>query len=103
MESMELKKENCPFCDNKINDSAFMESLNFLVIYNNAPILPGHSLVIPKNHIESLLELNQTELFDFIQLSIKATKIILKVFEADSFNWRIQEKQEAEQRISQIG
>src|ERR1035437_10562204 len=103
MERIELKKENCPFCADKINNSAFIESPNFLVIYNNATILPGHSLVMPKNHIESLLELNQTELFEFIQLSVKATKIILKVFEADSFNWRIQEKQEAEQRISQIG
>jgi bis(5'-adenosyl)-triphosphatase len=102
MERIELKKENCPFCADKINNSAFIESPNFLVIYNNAPILPGHSLVIPKNHIESLLELNQTELFEFIQLSIKATKIILKVFKADSFNWTIQEKPEAGQTVSHL-
>ncbi len=102
MKRINLKQGNCPFCNEKVLDTAFMESENFLVIYNNAPILPGHSLVIPKNHIESLLELDQTELFEFTQLSIKAAKVILKVFKADSFNWTIQEKPAAGQTIPHL-
>lgn len=97
-----IKQEKCPFCDEKIIDTAFLESTNFLVIYNHAPILPGHSLVIPKTHIESLMELDETELFEFIQLSILAAKNILKVFKADSFNWTIQEKPPAGQTIPHL-
>lgn len=102
MKRENYKLENCPFCKNDIPNIAFMESENFLVIYNHAPILPGHSLVIPKNHIESLLDLDENELFEFIQLSTKAAKHILKVFKADSFNWTVQEKPAAGQTIPHL-
>lgn len=96
------KVDNCPFCSSDIPEIAFMESQNFWVVYNHAPILPGHSLVIPKNHIESLLELDEQELFEFIQLSTKAAKLILKVFNAESFNWTVQEKPAAGQTIPHL-
>lgn len=102
MNRQQNKIENCPFCSEDISEIAFMESQNFWVVYNHAPILPGHSLVIPKNHIESLLELDEQELFEFVQLSTKAAKLILKVFKADSFNWTVQEKPAAGQTIPHL-
>lgn len=97
-----IKKEGCPFCSEEVADITFLESTNFRVIYNHAPILPGHSLVIPKSHIESLLDLNESELFEFTQLSIKAAKLLLRAFKADSFNWTLQEKAPAGQTISHL-
>jgi bis(5'-adenosyl)-triphosphatase len=98
----EYKKADCPFCQEDIKEITFLESNNFSVIYNYAPILPGHSLVIPKNHVESLLDLSKEELFEFIELSTEAARLILRVFNADSFNWTIQEKAAAGQTISHL-
>ncbi|MBS1594099.1 MAG: HIT family protein [Bacteroidetes bacterium] len=99
---MNYKSPTCPFCKDDIKDIAFLESENFYVIYNYAPILPGHSLVIPKNHIQSLLELDENQHLEFFQLSLKAAKLILKVFNADSFNWTVQEKPPAGQSIPHL-
>lgn len=96
------REKGCPFCRDDIEDIAFMQSSNFWVIYNQSPILPGHSLVIPKFHIESLLDLDDSMLKEFINLSIEAAKNILKVFNADSFNWTIQEKPAAGQTIKHL-
>lgn len=102
MKVVRHKKNNCPFCASNISEISFMESDNFWVIYNHAPILPGHSLVIPKCHIESLLELTDEEQYEFVHLSINAAKNILKVFKADSFNWTVQEKPAAGQTIPHL-
>lgn len=96
------KVNDCPFCNDNINEMAFLESKNFFVIYNNSPILPGHSLVIPKFHIESLLNLTEKEQNELVNISIKAAKLILKVFNAESFNWTIQERPAAGQTVQHL-
>ena len=36
-----MKLKNCPFCEDRIRNAVFMETENFMVVYNNAPILPS--------------------------------------------------------------
>ncbi len=55
------------------------------------PILPGHSLIIPKKHIISFLELYQEELAEFIILGQKAARILTLYFKSDNFNLSIQD------------
>lgn len=93
---------NCPFCDSSIVDTSFMESTDFLAIYNQSPILPGHSLIIPKYHIESLFELDENELTQFIALGQRAGKVLAKAFSTNSFNWSIQEKIPAGQTVPHL-
>ncbi len=92
----------CPFCEITISEAAFARSTNFLAIYNIAPILPGHSLIIPIKHIESLLALPADELNEFTLFSRSVTIILLKVFNAEAFNWSIQDKEEAGQSIAHL-
>jgi len=82
---------NCPFCDSRIDEAKFSESENFLAIYNIAPILPGHSLIIPKRHVESLLELDDKELYEMTMFSRDITKTLLEIFKSSGFDWTIQE------------
>jgi diadenosine tetraphosphate (Ap4A) HIT family hydrolase len=96
------KNISCPFCQDDIYELSFLESENFYVIYNNAPILPGHSLVISKYHVESMFELNDSEITELVLLSIRASKLVLKVFNSESFDWTVQEKPEAGQTISHL-
>ena len=45
----------CVFCS-KTEKDFYLETDDMAAIYNISPILPGHSLVIPKRHVESLYE-----------------------------------------------
>lgn len=92
----------CPFCDGSINKAAFYESDNFLIIYNHAPILPGHSLVIPRIHIESILQLSPALRSELMEISCKGINMLMKVFSAKAFDWTIQEGSEAGQSIPHL-
>ena len=96
------KVEHCPFCEKDITEISFCETPKFLAIYNIAPILMGHSLVIPKNHIISLLDLTPDEIQEFMVLGQNVAKILGKAFNVDSFNWSIQERPPAGQTVPHL-
>ena len=91
----------CPFCI-KGKESYFLESENFAAIYNISPILPGHSLIISKNHFESLFELSVAFLSEFMILGRNTAQFLSEVFDSDSFDWAIQEKEAAGQSVSHL-
>ena len=93
---------SCPFCDTRIADAVFARSENFLAVYNIAPIFPGHSLVIPRNHIESIMDLEEEKLTEMMVFSKKVTHLLLRVFKAESFNWSLQDKEAAGQTIAHL-
>lgn len=96
------KKVGCPFCNDEIVANAFLESEKFRVVYNLSPILPGHSMVIPKGHTESLMDLTDDELGEFVRLGRRAVEVLLRVFNASAFNWTIQEGESAGQTVSHL-
>jgi bis(5'-adenosyl)-triphosphatase len=89
----------CPFCNPSVLKYSFLENDKFLAIYNIAPILPGHSLIIPRAHLISIMELTENELYEFISFSRKAIRILSHAFQTEAFNWTLQEKEEAGQTI----
>ncbi|HKZ46794.1 MAG TPA: HIT domain-containing protein [Thermodesulfobacteriota bacterium] len=89
---------NCPFCNS--SDRVFAQSENFHALYNIAPILPGHSLIVPKWHVVSLLELSDQETCEMVIFSRECIRILMKTFGVNGFNWTIQEGKEAGQTIS---
>lgn len=94
---------SCPFCELlQCNDLIISSSEHFVVIYNQAPILPGHVMVIPKEHIERVLDLNQEAQVEMMTLSLDTIKVLLQVFKAKAFNWVIQEGTEAGQTIAHL-
>lgn len=94
--------QDCPFCRSDVQDTTFAESTSFRAIYNIAPILPGHSLVIPKWHLRSLLELNEAELCEMTVFARDVVRILLKAFGVSAFNWTIQEGEEAGQSVPHL-
>jgi bis(5'-adenosyl)-triphosphatase len=92
----------CPFCDNAVQSAVFLTRGDFMAIYNIAPVLPGHSLIIPKRHITSILDLQDKELPAFFDTARIALRILMKAFKTDSFDWSIQEKPEAGQTIEHL-
>jgi len=92
----------CPFCNDTVREAVFAQSDNFLALYNIAPIFPGHSLIIPGKHIESIQNLSDEQLSEMIIFSRKVTDGLLQVFKAESFNWSLQEKESAGQTIAHL-
>lgn len=97
-----LKAPNCPFCNPDVAEATFAETKDFRAIYNISPILPGHSLIIPKYHNPSLLELNDEELCEMILFSRDVVQFLLKVFKTTAFNYTIQEGEEAGQSVPHL-
>jgi bis(5'-adenosyl)-triphosphatase len=93
---------NCPFCLSDIQTTVFARSSRFMAIYNMAPILPGHSLIIPKKHIQSIMELKEGEVTEMILFARKVTAMLMKIFKAESFNWSVQEGEAAGQTMSHL-
>jgi len=92
----------CPFCDVSVQSSVFYTKGDFMAIYNIAPVLPGHSLIIPKKHYTGILELNEQEMSAFFNTARIALRILLKAFNTDAFDWSVQEKPEAGQTIEHL-
>ncbi|NWJ50868.1 MAG: HIT family protein [Bacteroidetes bacterium] len=92
----------CPFCNPDISITSFSESQNFWAIYDIAPILPGHSLIIPKRHIKSIQELSTEQFDEFFQFGREVTKKLSLFFKTDAFDWIIQENEEAGQSIPHL-
>jgi bis(5'-adenosyl)-triphosphatase len=99
---MSSSSKPCIFCQEKVQENYFLESENFLAIYNLAPILPGHSMVIPKKHHQSLMELSEAELCEMTIFARKTVKLLMKAFSVTAFNWTIQEGVEAGQTVPHL-
>ncbi len=93
---------NCPFCDKSVLSSVFYTNGSYMALYNIAPVLPGHSLVIPRAHCTSLLQLDDKELSEFFKTARTALRILMKAFNTDAFDWSVQEKPEAGQTIEHL-
>lgn len=93
--------KDCPFC-NKQPEDYFLQTEHFAAIYNISPIVPGHSLIIPKQHIESLFWLKKEELLEFMELGRRTANLLGSIFETDAFDWAIQEKEAAGQSVAHL-
>lgn len=93
---------NCPFCNPRVIEMQFIDNQYFYAIYNHSPILPGHSLIIPKNHVERFGDL-QTELssalFPFTQ---KVMSVLQQAFNVADFDLTIQDGAKAGQTIPHL-
>lgn len=92
-------KTTCPFCNNIIQHEYYAESNSFAAIYNLAPILPGHSLVIPKKHIISVNELSETEIAELFIFTRKITDWLNTYYKTVAFDWSLQDGIAAGQTI----
>jgi bis(5'-adenosyl)-triphosphatase len=99
---LESSEVSCPFCADAIDEVTFMASERFRAIVNIAPILPGHSLVVPRRHVESLLALSDDEVAEMVNLSRRAVAVLIQAHDAAGFDWTIQESEAAGQSVPHL-
>ncbi len=100
--SPEQAPGDCLFCKREIIGQSFFSSAKFSAIYNIAPVLPGHSLIIPNEHYESLLGLSDPDLGDMMIFARKVTLVLKTVFRCEAFDWSIQDGIAAGQTVPHV-
>lgn len=73
-----------PFCTKELfSKTIFYESKYFMVLYDIKPVVPGHTLIVPKRHILDFLELNTEESADLHEVFDHVIPKILSIYGAN--------------------
>jgi bis(5'-adenosyl)-triphosphatase len=94
--------QDCIFCRKEIIENSFCTTTRFSAFYNIAPILPGHSLIIPNKHYETLFELADEELGEMMVFARKITSVLKTFFNCEGFDWTIQDGVSAGQTVPHL-
>ena len=92
----------CPFCDALVVASAFAADAGCLALYDISPVLPGHSLILPRRHVRGLLDLGDEEAAAMMGFARKVTRVLIRAFKADGFDWAIQDGTAAGQTVPHL-
>jgi diadenosine tetraphosphate (Ap4A) HIT family hydrolase len=79
------KPNDCVFC-NLSGISIWFEIGTIVVFRDNYPISEGHTLIIPKRHIQSFFELDSNEHEDLFLALKHSRELLLSEFKPDGFN-----------------
>lgn len=81
-----LSSQNCPFCNQTIlENQAFYEDDLVLALSTHKPMTPGHTLVIPKRHVERFEGLTVDEMARMGEVIQKVNLAAEKVYETSSY------------------
>jgi len=89
----------CPFC-NLAEDRIWVQTDSAIAFLDNFPVSPGHTLVIPGDHIGALMELPENDLKEVWELVAHVRKQLIEKYKPDGFNIGINEGFDAGQTVS---
>jgi diadenosine tetraphosphate (Ap4A) HIT family hydrolase len=92
-------KTECPFC-NLAEDRIWVHNDSAIALLDNFPVSPGHTLVIPEDHIGTLMELPENDLNNIWALVAHGRKLLIEMYKPDGFNIGINEGTAAGQTIA---
>ncbi len=93
----------CAFCDDKILEyQKFYEDDLVIALYTHKPIFPGHSLIIPKRHVERFEMLSEGEMVQIAQVIKKVNHAAEKVFGTSSYLLLQKNGKEVGQTVSHV-
>ena len=92
----------CKICRGEIPCEKIWESEEFLAFADANPIGVGHTLVIPKKHFETLLDLDKEFSEKYISALQSVGKILMKKYNSDGFNVVLNNGQSAGQIVGHV-
>ena len=94
--------EQCPFDIGQIDDVEFAGTRDIAAIYNISPVLPGHSLIIPRRHAERMFDLTDSECLRLVKFARSVTALVVELFSASGFDWTVQDGEAAGQTVPHL-
>ncbi len=95
-------QRDCPFCSPAIAAATIVETAGCRVIYNRAPLVPGHCLVIPKRHAARLQELSADESAELLALVRRFAPLLLAAYGCDGYDLSLQDGASAGQTVPHL-
>jgi histidine triad (HIT) family protein len=83
------RKDDCIFCTiarGELKSEKVMHSDNFFVVRDVHPAAEGHSLIIPKRHFVTLLDIPDKLGVEFLTLTKKVAGSLMDAKKGDGFN-----------------
>jgi diadenosine tetraphosphate (Ap4A) HIT family hydrolase len=75
------QKHTCAFCDSSVlAHQKFYEDDVVLCLYSHKPICPGHCLIIPKRHVEKIVDLTDKELLAVMHAVKKINVVVQSLY-----------------------
>ena len=81
--------DDCIFCkiaEGKVPSVKIWEDKEFLAFADLNPAGEGHTLIIPKKHFDTLMDLDEKTSEKFISSLKKVSKVLMKKHNGDGFN-----------------
>ncbi len=92
---------DCPFCPLP-TDRIISESDYTITIRDGFPVSEGHTLIIPKRHVQSFFELHAIEKAAVLQALDEAKEALDKEFSPDGYNIGINDGEAAGQTVMHL-
>ncbi len=89
---------DCPFCT-LLPDRIISESDYTVTIRDGYPVSQGHTLIIPKRHVQSFFQLKAIEKAAILQALDEAKEVLDKAFSPDGYNIGINDGEAAGQTV----
>jgi diadenosine tetraphosphate (Ap4A) HIT family hydrolase len=96
-----MTDRSCPFCSLD-RDRIISESDYTLTIRDGFPVSQGHTLIIPKRHVQSFFELQAIEKAAVLQALDEAKEALDKEFKPDGYNIGINDGEAAGQTVMHL-
>lgn len=95
--------DNCIMCK-LIEDKTQVvcENEYAVAIYDGYPVGIGHTLVVPKRHVESLFELTQNELNDICSLIVESKNVLDSKYHPNGYNIGVNEGRAAGRTVDHV-
>jgi histidine triad (HIT) family protein len=81
--------ETCVFCriiNKELENMIFFENEFVIGMLDINPVVPGHSLIIPKTHSENTMDIDERTLFELIKGVKHVGKILKEKLNIDGYN-----------------
>ena len=92
---------SCPFCSLP-RDRIFFERETAFAIRDGFPVSPGHTLIIPKRHVDSFFEVTDAERADLMSLLAAARDDLDRQFRPAGYNIGINDGAAAGQTVAHL-
>ena len=89
----------CPFCDSA-SDAPVLESRHAIALPDAFPLSSGHTLVVPRRHVESVFTLEPEEQADLWALVDRVRRELVGEHGPDGFNVGVNDGAAAGQTVS---
>jgi diadenosine tetraphosphate (Ap4A) HIT family hydrolase len=96
-----MKHQYCPFCTLEACEIIAETELT-VSIRDNFPVSPGHTLIVPRRHVQSLFHLTEMEQLAILQALTNARLHISEMFAPDGYNIGINDGVAAGQTVMHL-